>query len=260
MIRVGVGGWIFPEWRRNFYPKGLKHADELAFAASKLTAIEINATFYGTQAPGDFARWRDATPDGFVFTVKAHRAAVSPKYLAAGKIQIDAFLDSGPLDLGDKLGPILWQLPHNKKFDPPDVAAFCAMLPPQRRGLRLRHALEVRHATFLVPELVDIARKANVAIVFADSDDYPMIADITSDFVYARLQRSVADQATGYAPADLDRFAKLARAWSGGGDPADVPHLGPRKAARKKRDVFAFVIAGAKQRNPAAAMALIERL
>jgi uncharacterized protein YecE (DUF72 family) len=260
MIRVGVGGWTFAPWRDNFYPKGLKHSGELAYAASKLTAIEINGTFYSTQTPASFAKWRDETPDGFVFTVKSHRAVVSPRYLAGTGEALAAFLDSGVLALGAKLGPFLWQLPHNKKFDPDDIAAFCGMLPRERGGLMLRHALEVRHETFMVPQLVDIARKANVAIVFADSDTYPMVADVTSDFVYARLQRSQEDQPTGYAPRDLDRFAKLAKVWASGGDPDDVPHLGPWKAPKKKRDVFAFMISGAKVRAPAAAMALIERL
>jgi uncharacterized protein YecE (DUF72 family) len=262
MIRVGVGGWTFAPWRCTFYPKGLKHADELAYAAQKLTAIEINGTFYQTQSPAIFQKWREETPDDFVFTVKGHRAIVSPRHLAGSGEALGAFLQSGVLDLGHKLGPFLWQLAGNKKFDAADIDAFLALLPREAGGLPLRHALEVRHPTFLVPEFVDLARRHNVATVFADSDDYPMVGDVTGDFVYARLQKSQEDVATGYRPRDLDRFAKLAKVWEAGGEPEDVPRFGTKKAANKKRhrDVFAFVIAGAKVRAPMAAMALIERL
>jgi uncharacterized protein YecE (DUF72 family) len=260
MIRVGVGGWSFAPWRDNFYPKGLKHSGELAYAATKLGAIEINGTFHRPQSPASFAKWRDETPPGFVFTIKGHRAVVTPRQLAGSGEAIGWFLASGVLELGDKLGPFLWQLAHTKKFDAEDIAAFCALLPREAAGRPLRHALEVRSDTFLVPQFVDIARQANVAIVFADSADYPMVGDLTSDFVYARLQKSAEDQPTGYAPRDLDRFATLAKVWDSGGDPDDVPHVGSKKAPKKKRDVFAFMISGAKVRAPAAAMALIERL
>lgn len=288
MIRVGIGGWTFAPWRDNFYPKGLKHANELAYAATKLTAIEINGTFHRLQSAASFAKWREQTPDGFVFTVKGHRAVVMPRRLADSGEAVDRFLKSGVLALGDKLGPFLWQLAPNKKFDADDIAAFLALLPREAEGLRLRHALEVRNETFLVPQLVDLARKHNVAIVFADSDDYPMVGDVTADFVYARLQKSREDVPTGYRPRDLNRFAALAKNWASGGDPIDLPHFAAQKAAKKKRqpeisrasstrrtvtssadesglvsskrDVFAFMIAGAKVHAPAAAMALIERL
>ena len=260
MIRVGVGGWTFAPWRGDFYPKGLKHAAELAYAATKLTAIEINATFHRPQAPASFAKWREETPAGFVFTVKGHRAIVMPRRLADSADAVDWFLKSGVLELRDKLGPFLWQLAPNKKFDAVDIAAFLALLPREAAGLRLRHALEVRSDTFLVPQLVDVARQHNVAIVFADSDDYPLLADVTGDFVYARLQKCRADVTTGYAPRDLDRFARLAKLWAAGGEPADLPRYGAKQAGKKKRDVFAYMISGAKERAPAAAMALIERL
>jgi len=260
MIRVGIGGWTYEPWRGTFYPEGLKHADELAYAGKHLTTIEINGTFYRTQSAASFAKWRDETPAGFVFTVKGHRAVVMPRQLADSGEAVGWFLQSGVLELKDKLGPLLWQLPPNKKFDAEDIDAFLGLLPREARGLPLRHALEVRNATFLVPRLVDLARKHNVAVVFADSADYPMVADVTADFVYARLQKSEADIPTGYVAADLDRFARLAKLWAAGGEPADLPRYGTKTAAKKKRDVFAFMISGAKERAPAAAMALIARL
>ena len=260
MIRVGVGGWTYEPWRGPFYPQGLKHADELAYAARNLTAIEINGTFYRAQSPVSFAKWRDETPDGFVFTVKGHRAVVNKKKLAEAGEALDWFFNSGVTELGPKLGPVLWQLAPFKKFDADDIAAFLTLLPKEAGGLKLRHALEVRSKSYLTPAFVDLARKHKVAVVYADSDDYPAIADVTGDFVYARLQRSQAEIDTGYAAGDLDRFARLAKAWAAGEDPDDVPHVAPKRAPKKKRDVFVFMISGAKVRAPAAATALIARL
>ena len=260
MIRVGIGGWTFAPWRGAFYPEGLKHDDELRYAASKLTSIEINGTFYRTQSPASFAKWRDETPDGFVFAVKGHRAVVNKKVLAEAGEPIAWFLKSGVAELGDKLGPLLWQFAPFKKFDADDFGAFLALLPDKAEGVPLRHVVEVRHASFLVPEFVALIRKYNVAVVYADSDDYPAIADITGDFVYARLQRSQEKEATGYPSADLDQWAKLAKAWAAGGEAEDLPRFGTAKAKKAKRDVFFYMIAGDKVRAPAAAMALIERL
>jgi uncharacterized protein YecE (DUF72 family) len=260
MIRVGVGGWAFAPWRDNFYPKGLKHSAELAYAARKLTAIEINATFHRPSPAASFARWRDETPDGFVFTVKGPRGVVMPRRLADAGEAVAWFLASGVLELREKLGPLLWQLAPTRKFDSDDIAAFLALLPREAAGRPLRHAIEVRSDTFLVAEFVDLARRHDVAIVFADSDNYPAIGDVTGDFVYARLLRSRADVATGYSGSDLDRFARLATAWAAGAEPADLPRVGRSAAAPKQRDVFVFVVSGAKERAPAAAMALIARL
>jgi uncharacterized protein YecE (DUF72 family) len=259
MIRVGIGGWTYEPWRGTFYPDGLKHDDELRYAASKLTSIEINGTFYRTQSPASFAKWRDETPDGFIFAVKGHRAVVNKKVLAEAGEPLAWFLKSGVTELGDKLGPLLWQLAPFKKFDPDDLDAFLALLPEKASGLKLRHVVEVRSNSFLVPEFVALLRKHNVALVYADSDDYPAISDVTADFVYARLQRSQEKQATGYPPADLDLWAKRAKTWESGGEP-DLPRFGTAKAKKAKRDVFVYMIAGDKIRAPAAAMGLIERL
>ncbi len=260
MIRVGIGGWTFAPWRGTFYPDGLKHADELKYASSKLTSIEINGTFYRTQGPASFAKWRDETPDDFVFAVKGHRAVVNKKVLGEAGEALDWFFKSGITELGDKLGPVLWQFAPFKKFDADDFGAFLALLPSEADGVRLRHVVEVRSTTFLVPEFVALLRKHNVAVVFAESDDYPMIADVTADFVYARLQKSQESEATGYSAKDLDRFTTLAKAWAAGSEPEDLPRFGARPAPKKKRDVFVYMIAGDKVRAPAAAMALIERL
>ena len=260
MIRVGIGGWTYEPWRGTFYPEGLKHAEELSYASRKLTSIEINGTFYRTQGPASFARWREETPEGFVFAVKGHRAVVNKKVLAEAGEPLDWFFKSGVTELGDKLGPVMWQFAPFKKFDPEDFGAFLALLPKEAGGLKLRHVVEVRSPTFLVPEFVALLRKHNVAVVFAESDDYPMIADVTADFVYARLQKAEEKHAAGYAAGDLDRFAKMARAWASGGEPEALPRFGARPAPKKKRDVFIYMIAGDKARAPAAAMALIERL
>ena len=260
MIRVGIGGWTYEPWRGTFYPEGLKHADELKYASGKLTSIEINGTFYRTQSAASFAKWRDETPDGFVFSVKGHRAVVNKKMLAESGEAIDWFLKSGITELGDKLGPLLWQFAPFKKFDADDFGAFLALLPKEAAGVKLRHVVEVRSETFLVPEFVALARKHNVAVVYAHSDDYPAIADVTADFVYARLQKSQEAIATGYAESDLDQWAARAKTWEAGGEAEDLPRFGAKPAAKKKRDVFVYMIAGDKVRAPSAAQALIARL
>lgn len=260
MIRVGIGGWAYEPWRGTFYPSGLPHADELAYASRHLTTIEINSTFYRTQSRASFEKWRDATPDDFVFSVKAHRAAVTSRKLAEAGEKIDWSLNSGVLELGDKLGPILWQLAPFKRFDAKDLGAFLKLLPEKLGGRRLRHALEVRHESFLTEEFVALLRDNNVAVVFADSDDYPAIADVTADFVYARLQRSREGCATGYPAGDLDRWAARGRLWASGGAPDDLPYIVGKAPAAKTRPAFIYMIDGAKVRAPAAATALIERL
>jgi len=198
--------------------------------------------------------------DDFVFAVKGHRAIVNKKNLAEAGEGLDWFLKSGVLELGDKLGPLLWQFAPFKKFVPDDFASFLALLPKEAGGRKLMHVVEVRHESFLVPEFVDLLRQHNVAVVFADSDEYPAIADVTADFVYARLQRTDEKNATGYAPSDLERWAKVAETWASGSEAKDLPRFGGKAAAKKKRPVFLYMIAGAKVRAPAAAMALIERL
>lgn len=245
MIRVGIGGWNYQPWRGAFYPEGLAQARELDYASRRVTSIEINGTFYRTPSRDSFRRWAAATPEDFLFALKAPRFAVNRRVLAEAGESIARFFASGVTELGRKLGPVLWQLAPTKTFDPEDIARFLALLPEEADGLRLRHALEVRHPSFLVPEFAALAAAHGVAVVCADSDKYPAIADVTGDFIYARLQRTVEHEPAGYPPALLDRWAAQARAWE-------------RTAA--SGEVYVYMISGAKVRNPAAAMALLQRL
>jgi uncharacterized protein YecE (DUF72 family) len=240
-IRVGVGGWDFDPWRESFYPADVPKARQLDYAAARLTSIEVNSTFYSRQKPATFAKWAKAVPDGFKFSLKASRYSVARKKLAEGEASIATFLDQGFTELGDRLGPILWQFAATKTFDADDIAAFLAMLPARKDGLPLRHAIEPRHESFRDPAFLALARAAGAAVVFADADDYPCLDADTGDFRYARLQRAVESCPTGYDDAGLDRWAAAARGWAGRGD------------------AYVYFIAGAKIRNPAAAMALIDR-
>lgn len=260
MIRVGIGGWVYRPWRGVFYPKGLPQARELAHASRHLTTIEINGTFYGTQKPESFRRWAAETPDDFVFSLKGPRYATHRRVLAEARSSIERFLASGILELQGKLGPILWQFPPAKVFDADDFAAFLALLPQRLDGRALRHVVEVRHQSFLAPAFVALLRKHAVAVATVDSEKHPLIADVTSDFVYARLQRTSEKLKTGYRPGDLDTWASRAQTCAAGGVPEDLPTIAGLTRGTSARDVFIYMIAGAKVRAPAAAMALIERL
>jgi len=259
-IRVGVGGWTFEPWRGGvFYPKGHPQARELEYASRKLTTIEINGTFYSTQRPSTYKKWADETPDDFVFAVKAHRLATNRRVLAEAGPAIEHFLSSGLSEMKSKLGPILWQFAHHKKFEPDDFEAFLALLPKTLDGLKLRHAVEPRHESFAVPEFVALAGKYGAAIVYAHHKTYPAIADATADFVYVRLQQSQPKVAGGYTPAALKAWAARARDWAQGKAPKDLPTFGkPQKPSAK--DVFVYFISGAKEKNPAAAQTLIQEL
>jgi len=242
IIRTGIGGWDYDPWRDNFYPKGLAKAKQLAWAAERLTAIEINATYYRSQKPETFAKWAGAVPDGFKFSLKASRYSTARKVLAESGESVGFFLKQGITELGDRLGPILWQFAAGKKFEREDFARFLDLLPEKQDGVTLQHALEVRHESFRDPAFVTLARDKNAAIVFADDAEFPCIDEKTADFAYARLQRAEADCATGYDAAALDRWAAMAKDWAARGD------------------TYVYFISGAKERNPAAALALIERL
>lgn len=259
-IRVGIGGWTYEPWRGVFYPPDLPKARELDFAVNHVTAIEINATYYGRQKPESFARWAAAAPPGFVFSVKASRFCTNRKILTEAEESIDRFCTQGITELGDKLGPILWQFAATKAFDADEFAAFLKLLPARQDGVPLRHALEVRHESFRDPRFVALARKAGAAIVFADSAQYPEIADLTADFAYARLQQAREEEPDGYDASGLDRWAGLARRWAAGEAPEGLAYASPQQAARTPRDVYMFMINGAKVRAPAAARAVIARL
>jgi uncharacterized protein YecE (DUF72 family) len=260
MIRVGIGGWVFAPWRGEFYPKGLPQARELEHASRKLTSIEINGTFYRTQKPDSFRKWAAETPDDFVFSLKGPQFATNRRVLAEAGESVERFFGSGVLELKSKLGPILWQMAPTKKFDPEDFAGFLALLPQQLDGRTIRHVVEVRHESFLVPAFIALLRKFSVAAVLVESAKHPLIADVTGDFVYARLQGTVEKEKTGYPPKALDLWAKRSQVWAEGGAPDDLATIAGEKPAKAKRDVFIYMISGAKVRAPAAAMALIERL
>jgi uncharacterized protein YecE (DUF72 family) len=260
-IRVGIGGWTYAPWRGVFYPKGLKQADELSYAASHLTSIEINATHYRLQSPASFRKWEAAAPDGFIFSVKAPRLVTQQKVLAETGGFISRFFDSGVIELGDKLGPVLWQFPPFKKFDASDFTKFLEHLPQSRDGKTLNHVVEARHASFRTPEFIQLLRSFGVTAAFAESEDYPAIADVTGDVVYARLQKGNDALPAAYPPAELDKWAQRARLWAEGGAPSDLPMIEAGQAPEAKpRDVFVYFIHEGKLRAPAAAMALIERL
>ncbi|GLI96805.1 DUF72 domain-containing protein [Sphingobium sp. BS19] len=242
IIRVGIGGWTFEPWRGTFYPEGLRQKDELNYAASHLTSIEINGTYYRLQSPKSFAEWAKAAPEGFAYAVKASRYCTNRKLLGEAAESVDKFVKQGLAELGDKLGPILWQFAPTKVFDAEDMAAFVDLLPKSVDGVRLRHALEVRHESYRDPAFIALAKAAGAAIVRADHDEYPLIEADTADFTYARLMQSVEDEPAGYAPDALDGWAERARGWA------------------KTGDAFVYVISGAKIRAPAAAQSLIARL
>jgi uncharacterized protein YecE (DUF72 family) len=259
-IRVGIGGWIYEPWRGTFYPPGLPRARELSYAGGRLGTIEINATYYGSQRPESFRRWAGETPDDFVFSVKGTRYATNRQRLADAGPSIERFFASGVLELGDKLGPVLWQLAPTKRFEEQDFAAFLDLLPRQLDARPIRHAIEARHESFRDSQAIAVLRRAQVALVFADSDKYPAIPDVTGDFVYARLQRTAEEEPTGYDAAALDRWAARFGIWSEGRVPEDLPSVGPAAPAQPPLPSFVYFISGAKVRNPAAAMALIGRL
>ena len=241
-IRVGIGGWNFEPWRGVFYPKDLTQKRELEFASRALATIEINGTYYSSFKPTSWQKWRDETPDGFVFSVKASRFCTNRKVLAEAGESVERFVGQGLTELGDKLGPINWQFMATKKFDPVDFGAFLKLLPKEKDGVQLRHAVEVRSPTFATQEFYDLAARHKVAIVYAKDEEFPEIDQPTADFTYARLMATDEKLASGVSAAELTRLAKQAKGWATRGD------------------VFAYFISGAKVRNPAAAQALAKKL
>ena len=242
-IHVGIGGWDYDPWRGTFYPAGLPRSKQLEHASRRVTAIEINATFYKLQSPELYARWAAAVPEGFKFALKGSRFCTNRKLLGEAGEAVGRFCGQGLAGLGDRLGPILWQLAETKRFDPDEVRAFLALLPRSQDGVPLRHALEVRHESFADPRFADLTREAGVAISFADAPGLPAIDAPAPGFAYARLKGMREEEPAGYAAAELDRWAALARSWAESG-----------------REVFLFMINGAKVRAPAAAEALLARL
>ncbi|ACB94604.1 DUF72 domain-containing protein [Beijerinckia indica] len=283
-VRIGISGWTYAPWRGTFYPKGLPQKQELSYAARHFRSIEINGTFYGLQRPESFARWRNDTPDDFVFAVKASRFITHMRKLRDIEAPLANFIASGLLRLGPKLGPILWQFPSRMTFDADLFQSFLALLPHDTQEARvlarrhdtwldnrcwlesdvempLRHAVEIRNDSFRAPAFIELLRHYKTALVCADSVEWPFLMDLTADFIYCRLHGSEELYASGYDDQALDRWAGRVRAWAGGGEPEDAERvLGPTKRLGKGRDVFVFFDNDAKIRAPADAAALAERL
>ncbi len=269
-IYVGIGGWTFEPWRGLFYPKGLPQAKELSYASERLTSIEVNGTFYRSQTPATFRKWASEVPPGFVFALKGPRFAVNRRVLKEAGDSIKRFLDSGVTELGEHLGPLLWQFAPTKKFDAADFGGFLELLPDAFERRALRHVIEVRHDSFRTPEFIALLRQFGFPAVYTDHVKYPNIADVTGGFVYARLQRGQDTIPTAYPPREIAAWADRLQVWAQGKTPGDLPCVAPTsqgKAAPKPasrdvfaRDVFAYVIHEGKIRAPGGAMALIERI
>ena len=241
-IHVGVGGWTFEPWNSTFYPPGLPAKRQLEYASSKLTAVEVNGTFYRSMSPAAYARWRDETAPGFMFSIKAHRYAVTRKTKDEMDSAVSWFIRTGLSELGERLGPINWQFAESRKFEPEYFEAFLSVLPREIGGERARHALEVRHSSFDDPRFFDLLRKHGATVIWADDEDWPKLRHADADFAVARVMRSRSDEEEGYTKGEIAGYAKTFSEWA------------------KKQDVFAFFISGAKERNPAAAMALQDAL
>lgn len=260
-IRAGMGGWTFEPWDKSFYPEKLAKARQLQFASRQVPTIEVNGTYYSSFKPNTFAKWANESPEGFVFSLKGNRFVTNRRVLAQAGESVTRFLDSGVSELGEKLGPILWQFAPTKKFDPQDFEAFLDLLPQSQDGVALRHAVEVRNPSFVTPEFIALARKYNVAIVYADHATYPAIADVTGDFVYARLQTGNDGNSTCYTQTELGEWAERAKIWAEGKTPGDLPCADPAESAPiKPRDVFVYFITGGKVHAPHGAMAFMERI
>ena len=260
-IRAGMGGWTFEPWEGTFYPDTLPKKRQLEFASSQVPTIEVNGTYYSGFTPATYAKWNAETPENFVFSIKGNRFVTNRKVLADAGESMAKFFGQGLEELGPKLGPIVWQFAPTKKFEPDDFEGFLKLLPEKHAGLKLRHALEVRHPSFAAPDFVALAEKHGCAICYAHHHDYPEFADITSDFVYARLQKGEDDEPTAYKPKELKAWVARAKLWAEGGQPDDLPYADPKRKAKKAaRDVFVYFIHEGKIRAPHAAMAFMKQV
>lgn len=282
-IRIGVSGWTYPPWRGNFYPKGLPHKRELAYAASRFNALEVNGTFYGMQVPRSFSAWADAVPGDFVFALKGSRYLTHMLKLTQVERPLANFFASGPLALGRRLGPILWQFPERFVFDENRLARFFDALPRTRReaarlGARhddrlrapaflevdedgpIRHAIEIRHAGFRERRFIDLLRRHDIALACADTVDWPLLMDLTADFVYCRLHGSTELYKSRYSDEELDRWAARIRAWSGGHPMTDGNFVLPPRRDHERRDVYVFFDNTDKLQAPDNARGLMRRL
>jgi uncharacterized protein YecE (DUF72 family) len=281
-VRIGISGWTYPPWRGVFYPKGLPQARELDYATSHFDTLEINGTFYCMQRPEAFADWADRAPDNFVYAIKGPRYLTHMLKLRNATPPLANFIASGLLRLGAKLGPILWQFPPQFRFHAERIEEFLHLLPRDTRSAaelgrrhdhrlkapawlavdqnrKLRHAFEIRHDSFRDRAFIDLLRKYDVALVCADTVEWPLLMDLTSDFVYCRLHGSQELYASGYDDAALDVWAARVAHWATGAEPADAQYVGG-KGRKLNRDVFVYFDNDAKVRAPFDAKALRERV
>jgi uncharacterized protein YecE (DUF72 family) len=284
-VRVGISGWTYAGWRGRFYPKGLRHSAELGYASREFGTIEINGTHYSLQRPDAFARWYEETPPGFVFAVKGSRFITHLKQLHDTTIPLANFFASGVLRLEEKLGPFLWQFSPRFRFEADRIEPFLTLLPRDTKAAaalaahhdhrldgrawtradgrrRLRHAIEIRHPSYLDPSFVTLLRRHNVALVFADSVAWPYDEDLTADFVYLRLHGSKELYASGYSDRELEWWAARIELWAEGRQPLDARLAAPDQppARCRARDVFVYFDNDAKVRAPADAHSLMARL
>ena len=283
-IRIGVSGWRYAPWRGVFYPAALPQRSELAYASRRVPTIEINGSFYSLQRPESYSAWYDDAPEDFVFAVKGGRYVTHLKRLKEVRQPLANFFASGVLRLGDKLGPFLWQLPPSLRFDAERLESFFRLLPrttaaaaelaaghdPWMRGrtwlevtrsLPLRHALEVRHPSFVTAEFVALLRAHQVALVVADTaGKWPFMEDVTADFVYVRLHGDEELYASGYSPEALDSWRRKIEAWARGGEARGVRTYGPALPRTAPRDVYVYFDNDVKVRAPFDAMSLAHRL
>lgn len=283
-VRIGISGWTYAPWRGTFYPKKLPHKNELKYAAGIFNSIEINGTFYSLQRPESFAKWAASTPNDFVFSVKGPRFITHIKRLGDVRAPLANFFASGVLRLGSKLGPFLWQLPPNFKFDEKKIASFFKILPRNTEAAvrlarkhdkrvsgrawmktdanrPLRHAMEIRNQTFVAPEFISLLRKHDIGLVCADTVEWPRLMDLTSNFIYCRLHGSEVLYASGYDDAALDQWAARVAAWAQGNEPRDAERVSTEPAKRlAARDVFVYFDNDAKVRAPVDAQGLMKRV
>ena len=283
-VYIGISGWRYPPWRGVFYPPKLTQARELEFASRALPSIEINGSFYALQRPESYAAWYDATPAGFVFSVKGNRYITHILRLQDIETPLANVFASGVFNLREKLGPFLWQFPPNFKFEPERIERFFKLLPrdteqalklARRRDAKMkgrsrlaidqirpmRHAMEIRHSSFIHPEFVDLLRQYQVALVVADTaGKWPYCEDVTSDFLYLRLHGDKELYASGYSEVALARWAERIRAWRAGGEPHDAQRIAGQAATLESRDVYCYFDNDIKVKAPFDARNLIDKL